>query len=276
MRAAGKASIVVVTRDRPARLRSCLELLIPQRAREVLVIDDGSHDETAVAAVARGAGARLVRTEPHGIASARNTGAAHAEGEFVLFTDDDCAAAAGWAQALAARLAAGADVVAGPTVARRPDRALDAAWQLIADALIARHRADNSFQPGSNFGARAATLAALPFDARFDGVGAEDRDWWARVAASHLRIAYAPDAAVDHRPDLGLVRFARKQARYGRGAYRFHAAHPHGCPDGAVFYGRLVRDAARQGPDVAALVLLAQAATAAGFAAEAVRPRARR
>ena len=44
--------------------------------------------------------------------------------------------------------------------------------------------------PGSNFGARADALASLPFDARFDGVGAEDRDWWARVhrAQMHGRV----------------------------------------------------------------------------------------
>jgi glycosyltransferase involved in cell wall biosynthesis len=270
---ADATTIVVITRDRPDRLRSCVERLSRQRASEVLVVDDGSEDEAAVAGAARAAGARLVRQERAGMATARNTGAAHARGAFLLFTDDDCMPVAGWAAALSDRLADGADVVAGPTRAARPERALDCAWHVIADGLAAWHGVGEGFVPASNFGARAEALAAVPFDGGFDGVGAEDRDWWARVRGSQLAVAYLPHAVVDHAPDLGLGRFARKQVRYGRGAYRFRAAHHGGRIAAPAFYARLIRDAARHGPGVAALVVLAQLATAAGFAAEAVSQR---
>jgi glycosyltransferase involved in cell wall biosynthesis len=212
----------------------------------------------------------LVRQAPAGMATARNTGAAHARGELLLFTDDDCAPAPGWAGALAAPLTNGADVAAGPTLAARPQRALDRAWHLIADELTAWDGVGRGFLPGSNIGACASVLASVPFDAHYDGVGAEDRDWWARVHAGGLRVAYVAEAAVHHAPDLDLVRFARKQATYGRGAYRFHAAHHDGRTGPPAFYARLVREGARSGPRVASLVLLAQAAAAAGFAAERV------
>jgi hypothetical protein len=45
-----------------------------------------------------------------------------------------------------------------------------------------------------------------------------------------------------------------KQVRYGRGAYRFRAR-----TGPAGFYGALLRDAARAGPGVAALVIAARA-----------------
>src|SRR3954452_11128247 len=123
----GSTSIIVATRNRPDRLRACLALLREQAADEIVVVDDGSRDEGAVAAATRDLGARLVRQQPTGVATARNTGVAHARGELLLFTDDDCIPVAGWAAALAGRLQTGSDVVAGPVHARRPDRALDAA-----------------------------------------------------------------------------------------------------------------------------------------------------
>jgi glycosyltransferase involved in cell wall biosynthesis len=269
--AGATSSIIVVTRDRPERLRDCLVLLREQSADELLVVDDGSREADAVAAAARAAGARLVRQEPAGVATARNAGVAHASGELLLFTDDDCVPSAGWAAALAAQLHAGADVVAGPVFAGR-DRALDTAWQLISDQLVE----DREYLLGGNFGGRATALAAVPFDSSFDGVGAEDRDWWARVRELDLRVKFVPQAPVDHRPDLGLVQFARKQVRYGRGAYRFRARHAGGRTAPPAFYRALFREAARRGPAVVALVLMAQAAAAAGFAMETVTARVRR
>src|SRR3954453_22906641 len=119
----GSTSIIVATRDRPDRLPGCLALLREQAADEIVVVDDGSRDEDAVAAAARDLGARLVRQEPTGVATARNTGVAHARGELLLFTDDDCVPVPGWAAALAERLRAGTDVVAGPAHPVRPERA---------------------------------------------------------------------------------------------------------------------------------------------------------
>src|SRR5690348_9616442 len=144
--AGATTSIIVVTRDRPERLHTCLQLLREQKADELLVVDDGSRDAAAVATAAQAAGARLVRQEPAGVATARNTGVAHASGELLLFTDDDCIPAAGWAAALSARLRAGADVVAGPVFAGR-DNALDTAWQLISDVLVE----DRAYLLGGNF-----------------------------------------------------------------------------------------------------------------------------
>jgi glycosyltransferase involved in cell wall biosynthesis len=55
-----------------------------------VVADSASRDPAAVAAVARGAGARLVRLEKPGLSRARNAGAAAASGSILAFLDDDC------------------------------------------------------------------------------------------------------------------------------------------------------------------------------------------
>jgi hypothetical protein len=111
-------------------------------------------------------------------------------------------------------------------------------------------------------------LARVPFDARY--WPAEDRDWYARLAAVELRIEYEPEAVVRHFPELDLRGFCRKNFLYGRGAYRFRRQFTGGRLEPPHFYARLLRSAARDGPSTLALVGLAQVVTAAGFFAEAV------
>jgi hypothetical protein len=55
---------------------------------EVIVVDDGSTDETSEVA-SRYEEVRLIRQENRGLAAARNTGLAAAEGEYLVFLDSD-------------------------------------------------------------------------------------------------------------------------------------------------------------------------------------------
>ena len=81
---------------------------------------------------------------------------------------------------------------------------------------------------------------------------------------------WAPDAVVAHHPELDLDRFWRQQVRYGRGGQRLRRVRPTaGRLQAPTFYLDLLRAGAAQGPSVAALVVLAQAATAVGPATTA-------
>jgi glycosyltransferase involved in cell wall biosynthesis len=93
-------SIVIPAYRAEAHLGRCLDALAPaaQTAEEgrweVIVVDDLSPDGTAALAEARGA--RVVRHERNrGAAAARNTGAAAAQGEILLFVDSDVVPAPG-------------------------------------------------------------------------------------------------------------------------------------------------------------------------------------
>src|SRR5215212_6403385 len=55
---------------------------------ELIVVDDGSTDETSEVA-SRYEGARLIRQENRGLAGARNRGLGEAKGEYVVFLDAD-------------------------------------------------------------------------------------------------------------------------------------------------------------------------------------------
>ena len=259
-------SVVIPTRDRPDALARCLAALARERDAEleILVVDDSD------AGGAAAPGARVIRAGGRGPAAARNLGARAARGEIVCFTDDDCLPAPAWAHRLAAACADGG-AAAGATLSDPAAGPAAAAAQLLTNTLMlsTRARAPDGgavlgFAPTCNLACHAATLLALPFDESFPLAAGEDRDWCARLVASGRRLRHVPDAAVVHRPSLGLTGLVRQQVRYGRGAVGFRDAG--GALAGAGFYRRLARATARAGPRTAACVALAQASVAAGAA----------
>jgi glycosyltransferase involved in cell wall biosynthesis len=265
-------SVVVPTRDRPASLARCLAALAGQTAGdelEIVVVDDASRDADAVGAlVATHARTRSVRGEGRGPAAARNAGARAASGRVICFTDDDCEPVPTWAEALSARVRAGADAVAGTTVNPDPRDRLAAASELIATHLTAfSFRPDGvPFAASNNLACTASLLETVPFDEHYATPGGEDRDWCARLAALGFELVREPAAVVEHRQDLDLRRFWQRNARFGRAARRFHATHARGLtPSPVALYAGLVREGFRAGPGVGALVCLAQLATASGY-----------
>jgi GT2 family glycosyltransferase len=94
-----KLSIIVPVRDGGPSYQACLAALGAARqacdalsSTELIVVDDGSGDDSP--AIARAAGARVLSTPApggHGPAAARNLGARAASGDFVFFVDADVA-----------------------------------------------------------------------------------------------------------------------------------------------------------------------------------------
>src|SRR5438132_9146990 len=84
-------SIVIPTYNRIRLLRETIESIRTQTAKdfELIVVDDGSTDETREYLVAQGSTLRFVRQENRGPGAARNLGAQHAGGEYVAFVDSD-------------------------------------------------------------------------------------------------------------------------------------------------------------------------------------------
>src|SRR5918994_5708347 len=88
-----EVSVVIPTRDRGRLLALTLHSVRWQREvdLEVVVVDDGSSDDTAqVVAALAAPRVRLVRHDhPQGVSAARNRGIAEAGGAWVAFLDDD-------------------------------------------------------------------------------------------------------------------------------------------------------------------------------------------
>lgn len=84
-------TVVIPVYNRARELRRALETVFaqtPDLADEVIVVDDGSSDETAAVAAAMGARV-VVHEQNRGLAAARNTGLQEARNEWVALLDSD-------------------------------------------------------------------------------------------------------------------------------------------------------------------------------------------
>ena len=112
-------SVVIPARNEARSIASVIHAVQASRpaglALEIIVVDDGSTDDTV--GVARAAGVRILELGPNpdggNPARARNRGAAIAQGDPIVFLDADCTPAAGWLARLLAAHEAGRQVVGG-------------------------------------------------------------------------------------------------------------------------------------------------------------------
>ena len=87
----GLVSVVIPTRDRSWCLPEAIESVLAQSYKdvEIIVIDDGSRDDTRKVVSRYGGKLRYYYQENKGVVSARNRGLSEARGEYVAFLDDD-------------------------------------------------------------------------------------------------------------------------------------------------------------------------------------------
>lgn len=86
-----RVSIVIAVRDGAPYLREAVHSALDQPGAyvEVIVVDDGSTDESAAVAESFGNAVRVLRQEPLGVGPARNAGVAASSGAFLSFLDAD-------------------------------------------------------------------------------------------------------------------------------------------------------------------------------------------
>ncbi len=198
---------ILPTYDRADALRANLAPLLALRAvDQLVVVDDGSRDDTA-AVLAAVADPRLtVVRQPRnlGAPAARNAGVRAARGEWVVFVEDDCRFPEDFAVVLREEARAhGADVVGAPMVWPRPGEAVAAA----VAAARARGAGENGLDEPCGFPpaalvtpllpapalVRRALAAGLRFDEGYRGNAyREETDFFVRAARAGARCLLTP------------------------------------------------------------------------------------
>lgn len=86
-----QVSVVVPTHDRAALIGETLEAILAQSVRplEVIVVDDGSRDDTRAICARFGDAIRYLWQENRGVSAARNVGMRATRGDWVAFCDSD-------------------------------------------------------------------------------------------------------------------------------------------------------------------------------------------
>jgi glycosyltransferase involved in cell wall biosynthesis len=223
-------SVVIPTRNRARYLEVSLRSLMRQSLDapyEVIVVDDGSTDETE--RVASASGARIVRhTEPLGPNAARNAGVRAASAELIALVDDDVEAPEGWLAAIVegARRHPEAEAFGGPIVARfegPTPRSCGREDPPITTLDLGTADRDVEFVWGANMALRRSAIERIgEFDAGLPHFG-EEEEWLTRLRGAGGRVVYLADAGIVHRREgadatLGsLMRGAYVRGRNLRG-----------------------------------------------------------
>jgi GT2 family glycosyltransferase len=237
-------SVVVCSYNGSRTLRDTLEGLekLQYPDYEVIVVDDGSTDETA--AIAGEFEVRLIRTEQNGLSSARNTGMAAATGEIVAYIDDDAWPDPHWLTYLA-EVFERTDhaAVGGPNVPPPGDGAVAAC---VADApggpshvLLSDREAEHL--PGCNLAIRRDRLEAIGgFDPRFRTAG-DDVDVCWSLQERGWSLGYHAAALVWHRRRNSVRTYWRQQVGYGRAEALLEAKWPekYNAAGHLTWYGRV-------------------------------------
>jgi mycofactocin glycosyltransferase len=229
-------SVVVPVKDRADELRRCLESLrrvrYPVEKLEIVVVDDGSCDESA--AVARSLGASVVSSggRGRGPAAARNRGAAVAKGEILAFIDSDCTASESWLAELSAAFEDPDVVAAGGRVAGMHGASSLDRYEAEMSSLCLGKRDrsgqagnDTFYLPSCNLLVRRREFAIAGGFREELQVG-EDVDLTWRLRDRGGKIVYTPRGRVCHEHRNRLWAFLRRRFQYGTSEGLLHTIHP--------------------------------------------------
>jgi GT2 family glycosyltransferase len=212
-----RCSVVVPAFNHAALTDQCLDAIFASRPKtvslDVIVVDDGSTDSTADVIEARGDFVRGIHHERStGFATACNDGAAAADGDWLVFLNNDTIPQPGWLDALVKYAAANERAGLVGAKLLYPDDTIQHAGIVISQTLAPRH-VYSGFPAGHpavnksrEFQVVTAACALVRTETfrRFGGFdpaflnGYEDIDLCLRLRRSGLGIHYCHDSVLYH------------------------------------------------------------------------------
>lgn len=227
-------AVVVPVRDRPEGLARALRGV--GAVAELVVVDDGSADAGACAAVAAAGGARVVRhPTPRGPSAARNHGLRATSAPLVAFVDSDCELPPGWLDGLLPHLDDPAVALVAPRIASPdpgPSGGVLARFERVRSPLDMGPREAPvvagtavPYVPAAVLLVRRCAMEALGGFDEAMRVG-EDVDLVWRLGAAGWTARYEPAVRVLHAPRTRPAAWLAQRARYGVSAAPLARRHP--------------------------------------------------
>ncbi|MBA4376987.1 MAG: glycosyl transferase family 2 [Anaerolinea sp.] len=211
-------SVVVPAYNAGSTLEKCLTALqnqtCPKICYEIIVVDDGSHDDTLE--IARRYGVRVLSQANQGAAVARNFGAREAQGELILFTDSDCEPLEDWISQMVEPFSA-PEIVGAKGFYKTRQRQIVARFaQLEYDMKCEKLKRETYIDFVDTYSAayrREVFLQAGGFDAIYTTASGEDSELSYKLSLQGYKMVPVPNAFVYHAHPDRLSKYLKKKYR---------------------------------------------------------------
>jgi len=212
-------------RTLPRCIVALMEQTIGRAAYEMIVVDDGSTDDTA--AQADRPGVRLIRQTHAGPAAARNAGIREARGDLLMFTDADCEPAPDWIEAMWQPFS-DPTVMGCKGVYRTRQRGLlprfvQVEYEEKYRSMAGAHCIDFIDTYSAAYRKEVFVQEGLFAE---DILAAEDAEFSFRLAQRGYRLVFNPQAVVYHTHAESLMHYLRRKFRFGRWRARVYLRYP--------------------------------------------------
>lgn len=209
-------SVIIPTYNYGRFLPDAVKSVLGQKkdglAVEIIVVDDGSTDDTADVAQRLGSSIQYVYQENQGPSAARNTGLRAATGDYLVFLDADDVLTRGVLESHLRLFAARLDIDISVCLSLQvftENNGASYVWPLKATHLDL-HLCHSNISPIHTFMLRAAVIRNVGlFDPGLQAC--EDQEYWLRCAALGKRMAANPHGLVVYRQHGGSLTVARPQ-----------------------------------------------------------------
>ncbi len=212
-----KISIVIVTYNDKDRLVDCLFSLrkqtYPAEKREIIVIDDGSTDDTAEAIDSTFPEIKVIKKENSGPDNSRIYGIEAAKGEIMAFIDSDCTASSNWLENIDRSLRESHISIVGGRILHR-----GSFWtRLIGISDFGEFQGltekEVSNIPTCNMGVKRIIFERFNFDPHLRAGG--DVIFCHQLKKNGHKLLYDPKIEVIHRPQVNFLAFLKRAYGYG-------------------------------------------------------------
>jgi lipopolysaccharide/colanic/teichoic acid biosynthesis glycosyltransferase/GT2 family glycosyltransferase len=210
----GTISVVIPAKNAEKSIEACLQGIKDQL--EIIVVDDGSTDQTVK--LSEKMGATVICQENQGPASARNTGTNSAHGEIIAFTDADCVPTPEWLHHLVKPFSFPQTVGTKGTyqtkqvslVARFVQQEYESKY-----TRLSKLRSIDFIDTYSAAYRREVFVENGGFDSSFPVPSVEDQEFSFRLARKGYRMLFVPEATVFHTHDQNWIEYGRRKYTIG-------------------------------------------------------------
>ncbi len=188
----------------------------PSDSFEVIVVDDGSSDATAL--IAEAEGVKVIKQSNQGAAAARNRGAKVAKGKLILFTDADCEPVPNWIATMVTRFEDAKVAAVKGAYLTRQTKLTPRFVQLEYEDKYQRMRRFETIDFIDTYSAgfrHDVFINEGGYDTSFPSASVEDQEFSFRLAKKGYRMVFEPGAIVFHRHAQSLSDYFKKKFKIG-------------------------------------------------------------